>query len=256
MDGKELHVAILALQGNFIQHAQLLQRCAKAINVHVHTTLIKHKKDLKNANDLHGLIIGGGESTTLRTLLHTEALFNPIQALLEDHEFPLLTTCAGTILLARKIVHEIPAYPNFIRENFDINRNAFGRQTESFYARLPFTPHTSASSLHKKNKENSPPSKTSTKTSTSAQSTNENGAKNIVQDSKTHSLFPKTIEGFFIRAPKFAHISQQYKILTHYRTEPVLIQRSRSLFCTFHPEVANDPTVHLLFLLQILQGVS
>jgi 5'-phosphate synthase pdxT subunit len=84
-------------------------------------------------NGLNALIIPGGESTTISKLLTDYSLMEPIRKLAEQG-FPILGTCAGLILLAKKV-------PNLEMEpigimDIEVNRNAFGRQVDSFEADL------------------------------------------------------------------------------------------------------------------------
>ena len=85
-------VAILALQGAFIEHAAMLDRLGAA-----HFD-IRQRRDLDRPFD--GLILPGGESTTMRKLLHDLGLFQPLREQIESG-LPVFGTCAGLILLAQ-----------------------------------------------------------------------------------------------------------------------------------------------------------
>ena len=87
-------VAILALQGAFIEHAAMLDRLGAA---HVE---IRQRRDLDRPFD--GLILPGGESTTMRKLLHDLGLFQPLREQIESG-LPVFGTCAGLILLAQSV---------------------------------------------------------------------------------------------------------------------------------------------------------
>lgn len=108
-DGK-LNIGVLALQGAFIEHIRILKK------LHVNSYEVRTKNDLKNSN---GLIIPGGESTTMNLLIGE--IKNAMKNL------PIFGTCAGAILLAQ---HE------FI--DMDIERNAYGSQLDSFEDNFDF----------------------------------------------------------------------------------------------------------------------
>ena len=117
-----MKIGILALQGAFIEHQNILKKLS------VDAFLIKTVDDLNQPMD--GLILPGGESTSMRKLLDTLNLFTPIKTLIENG-LPTFGTCAGMILLAKEI-------ENDSRKHFDImpitvKRNAYGRQLGSFY---------------------------------------------------------------------------------------------------------------------------
>ena len=116
-------IGVLALQGDFALHVQALERCgAQAIEV---------RKPAELA-DLDGLVIPGGESTTLLKLMDEWGF---VPALEEFHAAgkPLFGTCAGLILLARGV--ENPRQFSLGLIDVDVERNAYGRQRESFEAR-------------------------------------------------------------------------------------------------------------------------
>jgi len=115
---------VLALQGDFAAHAAAL----RALGAEV--AEVRHVVEL---DGLAGLVIPGGESTTLLHLMHDEPWFEALRAF-HAGGGRLLGTCAGAILLARKVLG--PAQPSLGLLDAAIERNAFGRQRESFAIRL------------------------------------------------------------------------------------------------------------------------
>ena len=113
-------IGILALQGAFREHAQ------KMIALGAVATEIRQKKDLQN---LDGIILPGGESTTIGKLLIDLEIFDPLKQMLQSG-LPAFGTCAGAILLSDNIVNS--NQPRLGGLDIAIERNAFGRQTESF----------------------------------------------------------------------------------------------------------------------------
>lgn len=119
-----MKIGVLALQGAFREHVQTLQ----AIGVEaVEVRLPSH------VAEVDGLILPGGESTTMRRLIDRWDLREPIVRL-ADSGAPIFGTCAGMIVLAQEIAGgEAPIVPLL---DVTVERNAFGRQLESFEADL------------------------------------------------------------------------------------------------------------------------
>ena len=115
-------IAILALQGAFIEHEKVL----KKLNVDYFE--IRKKEDLNKPMD--GLIIPGGESTTIGKLLFDLDLFDILKNKIING-LPVFGTCAGMILLAKKIDNQEQTY--FSTMDIEVMRNAYGRQLGSFY---------------------------------------------------------------------------------------------------------------------------
>ncbi len=115
-------VGILALQGDVTEHAWALEESgARAVSVRREVEL--HECD--------GLIIPGGESTTISHLLDSFTLFTPIANLI-NAGLPVWGTCAGMILLARDIRDGRQGQTSFAAIDMTVRRNAFGRQIDSY----------------------------------------------------------------------------------------------------------------------------
>lgn len=115
-------IGVLALQGGFIEHIHALDRLG------VPSFEIRQKADLVD-NPVDGLILPGGESTTIGKLLRELDLFEPLQQLIQQGT-PVFGTCAGLILLSKKIANDMNQYLSAI--DITAQRNAFGRQLGSF----------------------------------------------------------------------------------------------------------------------------
>lgn len=116
-------IGILSLQGAFLEHETMLR------------SLGAEMVEIRNRNNLasfDGLILPGGESTTMRKLLKEEDLYNPLKEQIEKG-LPTLATCAGMILLARKLSND--ENPCFGTLPVTVKRNAYGRQLGSFITR-------------------------------------------------------------------------------------------------------------------------
>lgn len=120
-----MRIGVLALQGAFREHLDTLRA------IGVEGVRVREPRDLDGVS---GLIVPGGESTTMRQLIDRWSLHEPIMALAEAGA-PLFGTCAGMIVLASEIAGgEPPILPLL---DITVERNAFGRQLESFEAELP-----------------------------------------------------------------------------------------------------------------------
>ncbi len=115
---------VLALQGDFAAHAAALRSLGTEV------AEVRHVAELA---ELAGLVIPGGESTTLLHLMRDEPWFDGLRAF-HARGGRLLGTCAGAILLAREVLG--PAQASLDLLDAAVERNAFGRQRESFEARL------------------------------------------------------------------------------------------------------------------------
>lgn len=116
-------VGILALQGDFEAHHKAVERAgAKAIEVRSESELAQ----------CDGLIIPGGESSTMLKLLDQENLTGPLK--LFAGQKPVYGSCAGAILLAREVTH--PSQSSLGLMDIQVERNAYGRQIDSRIARI------------------------------------------------------------------------------------------------------------------------
>lgn len=122
-----MQIAVLALQGAFIEHEQMLD------SLGVSSVEIRQKRDLERPYD--GLIIPGGESTVQGKLLRELGLFEPIKKQINDG-LPVFGTCAGLLLLAKKIEND--ERHHFSTMDITAVRNAYGRQLGSFYTEADF----------------------------------------------------------------------------------------------------------------------
>lgn len=120
-------IGVLALQGAFHEHRAALSRLG------AESFEIRSKADL--TPNMAGLILPGGESTVMGKLLHELELFFPIKSMI-DEGLPVFGTCAGLILLSKRISNEDHTY--FDAMDITTKRNAYGRQLGSFKTNAPF----------------------------------------------------------------------------------------------------------------------
>ena len=117
-----MKVAVLAVQGAFIEHEKALERFG------VETVELRKAEDLEQ--DFDGLVLPGGESTVQSRLLKELSMFEPLKKKIEEG-LPVLATCAGLILLAQNISNDENRC--FATLPVTVKRNAYGRQLGSFY---------------------------------------------------------------------------------------------------------------------------
>ncbi len=125
-----MKIGILALQGAFIEHTILLEKLG------VDVVEVRLPGDLKG---LEGLIIPGGESTTILRLMHVFKIYEPLKKMIENG-LPVWGTCAGMICLAKNVSNsqQSTLTPLGVMD-IKVRRNAFGRQVNSFESDLEVT---------------------------------------------------------------------------------------------------------------------
>ncbi len=115
-----MKIAILALQGAFEEHQQMLH------SIGVDTFLVRNLNDWQEEKD--GLILPGGESTAMMRIMNDEGLFEPLRSAITSG-LPVFGTCAGLILLDNLHLNTM---------NVEAKRNAYGRQLGSFHCLSEF----------------------------------------------------------------------------------------------------------------------
>lgn len=115
-----MKIAILALQGAFEEHQQMLN------SIGVDTFLVRNLNDWQEEKD--GLILPGGESTAMMRIMNDEGLFEPLRSAITSG-LPVFGTCAGLILLDNLHLNTM---------NIEAKRNAYGRQLGSFHCLSEF----------------------------------------------------------------------------------------------------------------------
>jgi len=123
-----MKIGVLALQGAFIEHISVIQQLG------VEASPVRLPNEL---GSLDGLIIPGGESTTILNLMQSFNLIQPLKELAQAG-LPILGTCAGMVCLAKKVSNSINSNMETLAVmDMEVRRNAFGRQIDSFETELP-----------------------------------------------------------------------------------------------------------------------
>jgi 5'-phosphate synthase pdxT subunit len=201
-------VGVLALQGDFEEHAQRLQ------GLGCETIELRCAADLDHVFD--ALVLPGGESTVQAALLAEFEMLEPMQKMITEG-IPVFATCAGLVLLAQEVSYTNGEQGNDARIEQTrgtiatlpvcVRRNAYGRQLASFHAVAPFRE--------------------------SATSTYEDAP-----------CIPMT----FIRAPLIDEVGDGVEVLATIDDAIVAVLYANQLGITFHPELDDDDTIYQLFL--------
>ena len=191
-------VGVLALQGAFIEHISMLRRLG------VDAVEVRLPEELAG---LDGLIIPGGESTTIGKLAVQYGLVEPIRTMAKDGK-PVWGTCAGMILLARDIGSG--GHPPLSLMDITVQRNAFGRQVDSFEVDLDVP---------------------------ALDAVSEPGEKG------------RAFHSVFIRAPLIQAVGPDVKVLARLEDGTIIAaQQGKLLATSFHPELTPDSRFHRYFL--------
>jgi len=195
-----MKIGILAAQGAFIEHEKMLRRLG------VETVEVRLPEHLAG---LDGLIIPGGESTTIGKVASEWGLMEPMRAFAEADR-PLWGTCAGMILMAREVSDSVPGQPLLKLMDVTVRRNAFGRQVDSFEADLEIP---------------------------------------ALGDSSFDDAQDRPFHAVFIRAPLIERVGKEVQVLAQIEDGTVVAVREGSLLATaFHPELTDDDRFHRYFL--------
>jgi 5'-phosphate synthase pdxT subunit len=123
----ELTIGVLALQGDVREHLRALEACG------VRAVPVRRPGEL---DDVDGLVIPGGESTTMSKLAVEFGLADPVRKRIAEG-MPAYGSCAGMIMLAEEVLDGRPDQQSFAGIEMTVRRNAFGRQVDSFEASVP-----------------------------------------------------------------------------------------------------------------------
>ena len=213
---------ILAVQGAFAEHAAMLDRLGAPWK------LLRAAEDFDDSIDR--VILPGGESTTQGKLLRSTGLFEPIAAHIAAGK-PVFGTCAGMILLARKLDNDSNVY--FGALDAVVRRNAYGRQLGSFVATADFGASDDADAVVVASGE-----------SVSSAAAGEEGASEASDMSVVLKDFPLV----FIRGPFVAEVGERVTVETSVDGNVVGLRQGKILATAFHPELTDDTRIHELFL--------
>ncbi|CAG5160076.1 uncharacterized protein ALTATR162_LOCUS5732 [Alternaria atra] len=265
----EVTVGVLALQGAFSEHLQLLRAASSNIpsSPTFHFIEVRTPAQLAQCD---GLIIPGGESTTMSLVAARSALLEPLRDFVKVQRKPTWGTCAGLILLAESANRTKKGGQDLIGGlDVRVNRNHFGRQQESFQANLelPFLESTSETSktdpyrcvfIRAPVVEKVLPSNKTV----GIQEGESERDDTIVAPSKTpvDDLARKELDR---EVEVMATLSTNAKPLQenqehdHPGAEDIIAVRQGNVFgCSFHPELTDDARIHVWWLGEVLKAVE
>ena len=129
-----MKIGIISLQGAVPEHISMTSQALNSLGLKGEVVAVRHPKELTESS---ALILPGGESTTISKLLKRFELHDPLIKA-ADEGIPIMGTCAGCILMAKEGDDEVAKTKTELLKIMDmkVNRNAFGRQRESFEAEL------------------------------------------------------------------------------------------------------------------------
>lgn len=117
-------IGVLAFHGDVVEHIETTKQAAKNLNLDIEVIPVRTKDVISR---LDALILPGGESTTLHKLCERESMWEKMKKIKN-----MFGTCAGAIMLAGTVHQKIPDQKTLELMDIEIDRNAYGRQTESF----------------------------------------------------------------------------------------------------------------------------
>ena len=209
-------VGVLALQGDFEAHRKAIERAgARAVEVRTAAELGR----------CDGLIIPGGESTTMLKLLDAGKLTDAVREFAARK--PVYGSCAGAILLAKEVTR--PAQASLGLMDIDVERNGYGRQIDSRIAKIQ---------VQIEGEE---------KGGQTALSTGRPCVESVGLRLGTEWSVP-FFEAVFIRAPIIRRVGNGTRVLASYQGDPVWVEQGRHMVTTFHPELTEDSRIHRRFL--------
>jgi len=211
------------LQGARHEHAEALYNAAMELCVDI--DVIPLRSEINNLDlKLDGLVLPGGESTTMRKASENHGLLLSIFSFIDNNPLiPILGTCAGAILLME------PKMRNRSYIDAKVNRNAYGRQKDSFQAKL------TVSGL------NIPPI---VNQGIVISNIIEGGHKPLAINEQFELADKEFFPGIFIRAPKFTNIGSNIKKVVMDGEEVVGLMKENMLLLSFHPELTTDYRFH------------
>jgi 5'-phosphate synthase pdxT subunit len=202
-----VRIGVVALQGDVAEHRAALERLG------AETLPIRTPAQLAG---VEGVVLPGGESTTLSLLLRSSGLDRALVRGFEEG-LPVLATCAGLILLAREVLDGRPDQVRFGLLDAQVRRNGFGRQVHSFEVDLPVA------------------------------GLDDGPLRAVfIRAPLVEAVGPEvTVLARLLRGPGGRG-----------EGSPVLLRQGGVLAASFHPELSEDDRVHELFLRQVAEGTT
>ncbi len=126
---KRVNIGIIGVQGAVLEHVNIMKKLFSETNTLGEIFIIHDKNQLEKVD---GLIIPGGETTTILKMLKKTGLYSKILDYIKQNNIAIMGTCAGCVLLSKKIINNDREIKCLNLMDMHVKRNAFGRQKESF----------------------------------------------------------------------------------------------------------------------------
>lgn len=221
-----IRIGILEVQGAFLEHKIALLKAKEKLQLVIPIEISEVRHQSHVTSSLDGIIIPGGESTTISLFLKRNNMVEPLKKWIEDRKHVTWGTCAGMIILAKQNENQkIGGQPTLDVMDTDVSRNFFGRQVNSFEADI---------------------------------SLSDSFLKACPGE--------KTFHGIFIRAPAVVQtFSPKVEVLASLiradMSEPVIVavQQDNVMATAFHPELTEDVRWHQYFIERVYknkQGIA
>lgn len=222
-----MRVGLAMLQGARHEHEEAILSIARDLKHDVEVVQLRKGEDVDST--IQGLILPGGESTTMRIASRSEGLLDSIYNWMNEHpNRPVLGTCAGAILLAMPSNDQTPYI------NVNISRNAWGRQRQSFEADIEVEME-----------------RLETTGVTIQRTPDAFGHTPLVVGDVDGQEGEDAFPGVFIRAPRFESDGLECEVIARLGKEIVGVRDGSKCAVTFHPELTNDRRFHAWLLNEI-----
>lgn len=126
---RKVSIGVLGIQGAISEHIASMEAVLKETNTSGKVFVVNHKEKM---TDIDALIIPGGESTTISRVLHKSDLYNIISERIKENNLSIMGTCAGCVILSKELGDNVKDVKLLNAMDMQVERNAFGRQKESF----------------------------------------------------------------------------------------------------------------------------
>ena len=125
----KINIGVIGIQGDVSEHVTIMQKTLNETSTPGKVSIVKYEEEL---DEIDALILPGGESTTISKVLNKSRLHKIIQKKIKENNLPVMGTCAGCVLLAKKLTENHGDVKLLEAMDMQVTRNAFGRQKESF----------------------------------------------------------------------------------------------------------------------------
>lgn len=228
-----IRIGLAMLQGARHEHVEALYNAALELDVTIDVVPLRSENNILESK-LDGIVLPGGESTTMRKASESHGLLDSIFNYMDDNpSVPILGTCAGAILLLNPEMERVPYI------DAEVDRNAYGRQRDSFQTPL------NVKGLIIPSAKNS---------GTTEEQILEGNHWPLPVKNDVKKVTENFFHGVFIRAPRFTNIGPNVKQVVFNDGEAVGLFQNNKLALSFHPELTTDYRFHRWLLNKAIEN--